>query len=349
MLAALRPRPTALACLRRYSTTPEPGKPPLKLVAELRKRTEVSISKAREALVAADNDVPRALRWLQDDRAVSGAQKAAKLAGRTANEGLVGVAVLAHGVGWPGAGAGAGVRGAMVELNCETDFVARNELFARLLADVAHTAAFIAEKPSAHDPAASHFVSLPLGLLEDAPLVSPTGAVAPENTVAMAMRDMMTKVGEKVSLRRAVAIAREPLNPALNLDTRLATYSHGSVHLPTQGRIGTLVSVALASGNGRLADIVASEAFREDLVKLERSLARQIVGFPTTSVGTPEDLADEGALYNQEFMMYPGSNGETVRAVLKRWAAEHGMVGEDIGGVAVLDYVKWVAGEPIEA
>lgn len=343
MFNVLRPRQATLTCLRRYSTTPGTGKPPLKLVAELRKLTEVSISKAREALIASDNDVQGALRWLQDDLTVSGAQKAAKLEGRVANEGLVGVALLSRGIGW---GAG-GVRGAMVELNCETDFVARNDLFGKLLADISHTAAFMTDKPARHDPGVSHFVPVSLDLLQDAPVVSQSGNVTPENTVAMAIRDMMNKVGEKISLRRAVAIARDPLNPALNLDTRLTSYSHGSVNVPTQGRISALVSIALASGNGTLSDLLASKPFQQDLVQLERCLARQIVGFPTTSVGTPNNLEDEGALYNQPFMMDPTSNGETVRGVLKQWAAEHGMVGEDVGGVAVLDYVKWTAGEPI--
>src|SRR6266403_4324277 len=76
--------------------------------------------------------------------AISGAKKAAKVSHRTAGEGLVGASVLSRGTGSsPG-----GVRAALVELNCETDFVARNALFGRLVADVAHTAAFLAESGS---------------------------------------------------------------------------------------------------------------------------------------------------------------------------------------------------------
>src|SRR6266446_3815164 len=121
-------RPLALSSFRFYSTSAE--KPPLKLVAELRKLTEVSITKAREALAASNNDVSAALKWLQNDLAVSGAKKAAKVAHRTAGEGLVGASVLPRRTGSsPG-----GVRAALVELNCETDFVARNALFGRLVA-----------------------------------------------------------------------------------------------------------------------------------------------------------------------------------------------------------------------
>ncbi len=59
--------------------------------------------------------------------AISGAKKAAKVSHRTAGEGLVSASVLSRGTGSsPG-----GVRAALVELNCETDFVARNALFGR--------------------------------------------------------------------------------------------------------------------------------------------------------------------------------------------------------------------------
>lgn len=61
----------------------------MKLLKELRKETEVSMSKAKEALVKNDNDYAKALAWLQEDAQVSGAKKAQKVAGRTAGEGLI--------------------------------------------------------------------------------------------------------------------------------------------------------------------------------------------------------------------------------------------------------------------
>lgn len=334
----LRRRPTAFSCLRYYSTTPEPGKPSLKLVAELRKLTEVSINKAREALVASSNDVQGALKWLQDDLAVSGAKKAAKLEGRTANQGMIGVSILSQG---SGAGSG-GVRAALVELNCETDFVARNELFGSLLADISHTAAFISEPEK--QMTRNFIQSVPLDVLHDAPLVSESGQASPDNTVANAIRDMMSKVGEKISLRRASALVVDPLpivdstasTSTTSMGLRAVSYCHGSVKLPSQGRIGVLATTLFMSP--RLRELFASQAFKDDLAKLERSLARQIAGFPTTCIDV-QDTVDEGALYNQPFMMYPGSNGETVRAVLDRWATEHdlktGDSGESVRGIEV--------------
>jgi hypothetical protein len=107
-------RPLALSSFRFLSTNAE--KPPLKLVAELRKLTEVSITKAREALATSNNDLSAALNWLQNDLAVSGAKKADKIAHRTAGESLVSASVLSRGTGSsPG-----GFRAALVELIYET-------------------------------------------------------------------------------------------------------------------------------------------------------------------------------------------------------------------------------------
>ena len=329
-MLALRHRAAALSCLRHYST--EPPKPSIKLVAELRKLTEVSINKAREALVASNNDVQAALRWLEEDRVVSGAKKAEKLEGRTAKEGLVGVSILSRGLGE----GTHGTRAAMVELNCETDFVARNELFGKLLADISHTAAYMAE-PESHN-----FDELPVEFLLDAPLLSHEGTSSPSSTgtIGSAIRDLMTKVGEKVSLRRAIAHSMSP-SPDPTVGFRVSSYVHGSVNLPTQGRIGTLVLEGF--GGDRVRELIGTETFRDDLAKLERSLARQIAGFPTRAIHPSSNVPSEEALYSQPFMMYPGSNGETVSQVLTRWAKEHNIDGPHIG-----DFKKWSVGESIE-
>ena len=80
---------------RFYSST-SPAKPSVKLIAELRKQTSASISKAHEALAATNNDLTSALEWLKNDLSASSASSAAKLAkvsNRTTNQGLVGLAV----------------------------------------------------------------------------------------------------------------------------------------------------------------------------------------------------------------------------------------------------------------
>ncbi|KAL1738437.1 hypothetical protein HDZ31DRAFT_25363, partial [Schizophyllum fasciatum] len=272
MLSALRAQTPAT--FRRYSTAP--SKPSAKLVAELRKRTEVSISKAREALAAAANDVDGALEWLAKDLEVSGAKKAAKLADRDASNGLVSVSILSRG---GGAGVGGGVRGAMIELNCETDFVGRNPLFGRLAADIAHTAAFITE-PNGEE-GSSLIRPCSLDILHEAPIVSPTDPNAQSTqTVAQAIREVITRTGEKVTLRRAAAAVHNPAPKDSNLGMRLASYLHGSIADKSQGRIGSLALLALKSP--QLAQLFADPAFVKDIEGLELAIARQIVGFETT-------------------------------------------------------------------
>jgi elongation factor Ts len=334
------------APLRLYATA-QPAKPPLKLVAELRKLTEVSITKAREALIETNNDINAALEWLQKDLVTSGAKKAAKLEGRVAGEGLISVAVLSGGSrSRTGLGNG-GLRAAMVELNCETDFVARNDLFGKLASDIAHTIAFISEATGSEEI----FRPCILDSLKDAPLISPSDPHCPPSTVASAVRDLTAKVGERISLRRALAVVHNPqTRPDLGLS--LATYVHGSVKSPLQGRIGTLAVLALRSPT--LSSLLSSASFCEDLERLERSLGRQIVGFDTHSIRSPVGTKDESALYDQPFMMLAGGpSSEPVRTVLDNWVQHHGLVEKDNSqersGLEVLDFAKWKVGEMVEA
>lgn len=89
---------------RAYSTQ---IKVPVSLIAKLRSQHPISIVKAREALAAANLDIPAALEWLENDLQAGGAAKQAKLANRVTKEGLIAVGVL--GEGW-------GRRGGIVEV-----------------------------------------------------------------------------------------------------------------------------------------------------------------------------------------------------------------------------------------
>jgi elongation factor Ts len=337
--AARRPHAFLPYATRCYSV--EPTKPSVKLVAELRKLTEASMMKAREALVATHNDLDKAIEWLQKDLAVSGAKKAAKVADRSAGEGLISVSILGRGAG---SGNG-GVRAAMVELNCETDFVARNQLFGELAANIAHTAAFITE------PAATDTLISPCSLheLNSAPLISATNPGSSSHfTVANAIQETIAKVGEKVSLRRAVSVIRDPLASSMpQVGLRVASYLHGSLSNASQGRVGSLALVGLKST--RLSALLSEDVFLGDLEKLERSLARQIVGFETQTIKAPGGQGDETVLYDQPFMMLGGNaSSDTVQKVLQSWARQKGMVeGSDADGVEVVEFAKWTVGEPI--
>ncbi|KAF7307158.1 Elongation factor Ts, mitochondrial [Mycena indigotica] len=310
------------ACsLRCYST-----KTPIKLVAELRKLTEVSIVKAREALEASNNDVNAALKWLDKDLAASGAKRAAKVQDRHAGEGLIAVSLLS-----PGAGGRSALRAAMVELNCETDFVGRNDLFGQLAADIAHTAAFMSEQ--------ADFQNYPVDVLNDTPLLSARHLNPdPSTTVSRAIRDLISKVGENVVLKRAMTVFQEP-SPNSKEGHRLISYLHGSVNDPMQGRIGVLGLLKLSSPQS----IFQSTSSRENLERLERALARQIAGFETRSIHS--DSQDETALYQQPFMIAGDLSGKPVGEALAAWSTTHGL---DQSALGVERFVKWAVGEPNE-
>jgi len=312
------------------------------LVAELRKHTEVSLSKAREALSATDNDLDAALKWLEKDLVTTGAMKAAKVQGRSTTQGLVSVSILSSGVGVTTGSSYGGIRAAMVELNCETDFVGRNELFGRLAADIAHTAAFNAD---AIDSEAA-FQQCSLEFLQDAPLLSKTNPSAvPSGTIGTAIRDAIAKLGENITLRRAVSVSGDS-PPQTDCGFRLSSYVHGSTGDITQGRIGSLTLLALKSR--KLPELIVSEAFREDLGRLERGIARQVAGFETHSIKGE----GEGALYNQPFTMLGGDFSDTsVHEALVGWSQQKGLISPSSTdeGVVVLGFAKWIVGEQITA
>ena len=368
MMFALRAR----ALHRLYSTSSVP--PPIKLIAELRKQTSASISKAREALVATNNDLSAALEWLKNDlsaSSTSSASKLAKVSGRTTNEGLVGLAVLSRGAGAPRAtgGTAGGVRAAMVEMNCETDFVARGELFGKLLSEVAHSAAFHAAtlQAKAKDGADAGLVqSVDLEQFLEAPLMSytdvgsaPSGSALP--TVSQSLRTLMGKVGENISIRRAAAV-RKDLVSRKDVGLRVGSYGHGGTYVAPgfqSGRIATLAILALkapldeAKGRKSISDWFRQrKPFGGELAELESALARQIAGFPTTGI-LPETEGDEGALYSQPFLMYPPAQNESVSAALAKWAEKHELAGKEKDsetGVEVVELLKWtVGGESVAA
>src|SRR5438128_8423130 len=137
------------------------------MVKELRESTGAGMMDCKAALTETDGDMTAAQDWLRK----KGLSKAAKKAGRVAAEGLIGVQVK-------------GTKGVLVEVNSETDFVARNDLFqglVRMIADVALTAGTDVEE----------IKQAKIGDL----------------TVADAIAATIAKVGENMTLRRAANLS----------------------------------------------------------------------------------------------------------------------------------------------
>ncbi|MEM1104777.1 MAG: translation elongation factor Ts [Pseudomonadota bacterium] len=177
-----------------------------KLVKSLREKTGAGMMDAKKALVESEGDMEAAVDWLR----AKGLSKAAKKSGRTAADGLVAVQIDET-----------GRIGSIVELNAETDFVARNETFQTALAGIAQTA-----------------------LSTDGSLDAVMSAAAPEGegTVGDMITRMIATIGENMSLRRTAQI---------KASGAVASYVHNA-ETEGMGKVGVLVAL---DGEGDLAGI----------------------------------------------------------------------------------------------
>ncbi|WFD26798.1 Elongation factor Ts, mitochondrial [Malassezia nana] len=364
MLALRRASLSRVLCRALSSTAkaPEPVKPSIQAISELRKAVPgTSMLKAREALLASrapeapDTDrVDLAVAWIEKHRAAEGAKREAKVATRTASDGVLGLCTLSDGL------LGASARAAMIELNCETDFVARNELFGALARDIAHTAAWL---PMLHDGA-----SLSDGILTDVPLdtlldcpIMPFDGVSPSEvqTVRQGISALVARLGEKIALSRAAFVSPSPSDTLL-----CGSFAHGAA--AAAPRLDTPVSATFTSGRvasllvlatrGRVSALASRAAKQDDPLvaqarALVRSLARQAAGFSTDSIeGAPGvDGAPSTALLAQPFAMLlpaaglpPEANETLVSDVLQQWAQEHTGVPD---GIRVAALRRWEVGE----
>ena len=164
------------------------------MVKELRDQTGAGMMDCKAALSETGGNLEAAVDWLRK----KGLSKAAKKAGRVAAEGLVGVAVGA-------------TKGILVEVNSETDFVARNDLFQGLVKMVADAA-------------------LDAGASVDKILAAKAGSI----TIDEAIADTIAKVGENMSLRRAAELSIGK--------GAIGSYVHNAVS-DGLGRIGVLVAL----------------------------------------------------------------------------------------------------------
>jgi len=173
------------------------------MVKELRDKTGAGMMDCKAALGESGGDLEAAVDWLRK----KGLAKAAKKAGRVAAEGLIGVALTAS-------------KGLVVEVNSETDFVARNDLFQGLVKMIAD-------------------VALDVGPDVNKILAARVG----DRTVADAISETIAKVGENMTLRRAAALS---VGKGV-----IASYVHNSV-ADGLGRIGVIVALESAGSTDEL-------------------------------------------------------------------------------------------------
>ncbi|XP_077386554.1 elongation factor Ts, mitochondrial [Festucalex cinctus] len=264
------------------------------LLVKLRKSTGYTFINCKHALEKFDNDIAKAEAWLHEQAQKEGWSKANKLGSRKAKEGLIGLFV----------GDQVAV---MVEVNCETDFVARNEKFQQLVKDVAFST--LAHHQNRSQSRTGYMKSL-LASDELGKLSMSDGA-----SLADQVALIIGRLGENMSVRRAVTVS-------VPAEWSIGSYVHGGVAGQTEvamGRYGALV--------------VFQGGKEEERGSLGRKLGQHVVGEAPASLGNEDDLPcgeSETRLLPQIFL---GDPSRTVAQFLKGQQAR------------VLDFVRFQCGE----
>lgn len=269
------------------------------LVKELRETTGAGMMDAKKALVETDGDMEAAIDWLR----TKGLAKAAKKAGRTAAEGLVGVKVE-------------GGVGVAVEVNSETDFVAKNADFQRMVSGITQTA---------------------LGVAGVEDLVS---AELDGKAVSEVVTDAIATIGENMSVRRMAKVEGDIV----------ASYIHTAA-ADGLGRIGVLV--AMRGGSETIAKQIAMHVAAshpqslgpDDLDPAVVEREKKVLSEQARESGKPENIIEsmikgrikkfyaEVTLLNQSFVMNPDITVE--------------QAAKDAGG-EVIGFCRLEVGEGIE-
>jgi elongation factor Ts len=285
------------------------------MVKDLRDKTGAGMMDCKQALGETKGDMEAAVDWLRK----KGLSKAAKKAGNVAAEGLIGIAQRSG-------------AGAVVEVNSQTDFVARNEQFQAMVAKIA---------------------TLALDAGGDVTKLLKMPFPGSSNTVEGQVTALSGSIGEKLELRRT---AHFWVSPGV-----VATYVHSQIATDL-GRIGVLVSLKSSGDAGKLAALgrqlamhvaaanpVALTADKVDPALIEREKA--IFADQARATGKPENVIakmvegrlrkffEEVVLLEQPFIM---DNDKKIAAVVKD--AE-----KDVGApISVEGFVRYALGEGIQ-
>ena len=283
------------------------------MVKDLRDKTGAGMMDCKAALSETDGDMESAIDWLRK----KGISKAAKKAGRAAAEGLVGVAVGKN-------------AGALVEVNAETDFVARNEEFKSFVKSAAD-----------------------LALKEGGDLGKLLAAKHGNSNVQQTLTELVAKIGENMSVRRTVALSVDP--------GVVAAYVHNDAS-PELGKIGVLVALKSTADQAKLSALakqiamhvaaasplaITSEHLSKDVVERERNVQWELAkqsGKPDNVIekmmeGRMRKFYEDTVLLSQTFVI----DGETqIGKVLEKAAKELG------APITVEGFVRFQVGEGIE-
>jgi len=225
------------------------------MVKELRERTGAGMMDCKKALSQAEGDMEKAIEILRE----RGLASAAKKAGRIASEGLVETYISED-----------GKLGAIVEVNCETDFVAKNEDFISFVKNIAKQAALSSAK--------------------DVEELQNEKYIAGDSTVKETLTALIAKIGENMNLRRFERFVKEE-------NGLLKEYIHGG------GRIGVLVYLVSENEQGldELAKDIAMQiaaanpqyVTRDDVPQDVIEKEKEIYKVQAMNEGKPENIAEK--------------------------------------------------------
>ena len=283
------------------------------MVKSLRESTGVGMMDCKAALAATNGDMEAATDWLR----AKGLAKAAKKSTRVAAEGLVGIAVN-------------GTTGAAVEVNSETDFVARNEKFQAMVADIA---------------------KLALSAGGDSEKLKTAKFPGSQHAVAEYVAEMVSTIGENMGVRRTSSLK---VNNGV-----IGSYVHNQI-APGMGKIGVLVAL---ESTGNKEELTALGRLLSMHVAATNPVAMDLAGVPS------ETLAREKAILEEKNAGKPANVLEKIIASgLKTYAKENclleqayvhdgtksvtqvlGEVGNKAGApIKLVGYVRMQLGEGIE-
>ncbi|CAH2224528.1 elongation factor Ts, mitochondrial [Pelobates cultripes] len=273
------------------------------LLVKLRKKTGYSFMNCKKALEKFSNDLKQAETWLHQQAQKEGWNKASKLQGRKTAEGLVGLLQE-------------GNTAVMVEVNCETDFVARNVKFQQLVQQVALGALRQCQRD---DQSLSSFMKGFMGSEELLQMKTEESLLKDQVAVAIG------KLGENMALKRAAWV----MAPS---DIFIGSYVHGA--LPVA--LPSLANMSFGK-YGALVICQADRNFKGNLSELGRRMGQHVVGMSPLSLGSIEDESSgdmETRMLSQPYLLEPSVT-----------------VGQYIQprGIHVLDFVRFECGEETEA
>jgi len=282
-------------------------------VKELRERTGAGMMDCKAALQETNGDMEQAVDLLRK----KGLAKAAKKAGRIAAEGLIGLAVE-------------GPKGVLVEVNSETDFVARNDLFQGLVKMIAN-------------------VALTVGTDMEKIKAAKVGPI----TIADAIADTIAKIGENMTLRRA---------SQLSVGTGvIASYVHNSVEeglgkigvlvaLESTGkadelkRFGRMVAMHVAASNPQAID---SSGLDPEVVRREKDVLADKYKAQGKPANVVEKIVESGlkTFYKEVCLLDQAYIHEPDKSVSQAIKEAEGKAG---GPIKVTGFVRYALGEGID-